>query len=200
MLASGCLVGGPSGDDGAARERVVPEIFAATLEPWSFFSSSGCGTCSGAGGGGPHAEHHALFVFGDGRLLLVEFNEGAGRGGFQANASLGYDAAQLEVLLADVPRADAGETWVVRVATGRLTDPSYLLRLDAAWTTPGEPTSHPLDGGAIDYARRMEDGAVERHRVTGPLSHEDPFVSFAGAMQGLERDLRVVGAWRPPGP
>jgi hypothetical protein len=191
---SGCLrVDGSSPSNGP----VVPETFSSAGAPWSFAASGGCGLCSGAGGFGPHAEHEAFFVFENGRLLRIAFNERPGSEGFHLHDDVRYDAEELRALLESIPRASTGETWVVRVATARLaadgTD-ATLAALAEEWTTPG-PTQPAADYG-VHYGRRAPDGTETHHALHGPLSDGDPFARFAARMHEVERAMDEVAPWR----
>lgn len=196
-LAAGCMA--PAhGDPPPAPPSVLPERFSAAGSPWVFSSSGGCGLCSGAGGLGPHAEHHAFFVFDDSRVLLVEFNEQPNSQGFHMHPDADYDATELRALLDTVPRSGAGETWVVRVATGRAIGNGTVPSLAEAWTTPGEPM--PAADYGVDYARRHPNGTEEHHSLTGPLAESDPFARFMRRIGTLETETREVTAWRGAAP
>lgn len=201
-LLAGCL------SPPSAQERppfVVDEEFSHSEASWVAFESGGCGLCSGEGGFGPHAEHHAFFVFRDGRLLLVEFNErpdsSNDSSGFHMHENVSYDADQLRALLDAVPRAGAGETWVVRVTTGRALDETLPERLDARWTTPGRE-SPAADYGAT-YGHRPPEGEPTVVDLRGPLHEDDPFNEYTMLLHETKRALQEVadarGAASPSG-
>lgn len=182
LVAAGCVADEP---------QVRGEAFERVGTPWAFVGSGGCGLCSGAGGDGPHSEHTAFFVLADGRLVLVEFNERPDTDGFHAHPDVAVSGDDLERLLDSVPRAQAGETWVVRVATARAPE-GTVGRLGALWTAPG-PTQSAADYG-VHYGRQVGDEETH-HDLTGPLHEGDPFAAFLQELARLEDGTRSRGVW-----
>lgn len=176
LTLAGCVADSPSGSD---EPLVSPETFSESQAPWVAFYESGCGMCSGAGGLGPHAEHHAFFVLDDARLVLVDFNVRPGAEGFQVEPNVTFDGSLLASWIAEVPRAD-GEVSVVRVHTARALDDDLPANLRAMWTRPGQP--QPATDYGVGFGYQAQDGTITKVSLHGPLHEGDPFEAFATTM------------------
>ncbi len=187
MLAAGGLA--PSDNPEVLVER---EAFTAAGAPWVAMVSGGCGMCSGAGGFGPHAEHDALFVFENARVVFIEFNlESGGAEGFEVAPNVTYAKEELARLLDEAPRLP-GKVWVVRVSTARVTDASLPESLRGAWVEAGKVQS-ATDYG-VDYARALPNGSVARQSFHGPLANaDDPFHKFSDPLHEIGRAMRALG-------
>lgn len=194
LFLAGCL--DPGGRDLDLREDAGPPVVADAFDrvdaPWVAQVAGGCGFCSGATGFRGDGEHHSLFVFDDGRVLLVEWN-GWHRppGELHVHENVTFDRAQLQRLLVDSPRGRDGDLWVMRVTTARLADEGLVGELRDAWAT-GSADTQCTDSG-VSYLLRHANASVEEQPFTcGPAAGE-PLTWFAETMHALVDATRAGG-------
>lgn len=194
LLLAGCLDAGAGEGRGAGDDAalVVGEAFDSAGTAWVAQVAGGCGFCSGERSFRLSGEHHSLFVFEDGRVLLAEWNGWhQPPGDLHLHENVTYDRMELRRLLFDSPRGRDGELWVVRVLTARLANASHVQDLREAWATGSEDTQC-TDAG-VSYLFRHPDGAVEEEAFTCGPGEGEPLERFSRRMDALVEATRAEG-------
>ncbi|MCA1813712.1 MAG: hypothetical protein LC624_07150 [Halobacteriales archaeon] len=188
-LLLGVALLGLAGCSSVPVSPVVAEAFTTSGSDWVLQRDDGCGFCPGTEGfGDGTAQNHALFVFANGRTVLVAFN-----GGHDVDASgdrpthrapnITYDGAELHALLLDAPRGQRGEQWVVNVHTAHLDPPTRVRELLQLWSA--NATDDACTDESHNLLRRTERGIERQDFSCGPAG---------GAMAELDLDLHQIAA------